>query len=304
MTNFGHHEIVNLMDFSIEDVFKSGWQRFKDRFLTVFLTILITYLLIIVGILGIGILVGIPVVLYLATKSLLFIPMIILVVVAGIVLFLYLVNWLFLAQITAITRPDRLEVIANIKDVRKKAFKYMVFSWLYGTFLIGLTFFFVFPVLPWIVWGGIANFVFMYETQGTLQPLWRSRELVKGHFWKVLAVMLIMWVLSWLVQMGFSQVKSISFIPVLLSLFILSPLSISILYSVFEKLKTGKPLKASYKNNGWVTVSVVGYILLFIILALTATVGINLLKNFDPSSFVPVKDGLNKSFPIPTIFEY
>lgn len=65
---------------------------------------------------------------------------------------------------------------------------------------------FVIPGIIFLVWFSFSNFVFIEKQVGVKEAMLKSKELVKGKFWKILGRLFVFGVFSILVEMVFSLV--------------------------------------------------------------------------------------------------
>lgn len=253
---------------NIDSLFHRAWTRYTSRlgkvlltgFLTMGFIIVAIALFFILGAMGAGIIAWVK-------HPLLFLiglPFLTALAVA----LMYLFSWSGLAYMRIVTIDDaKLGVWQNFMDTRTYVWRYLWFGLLSGLFIYGLwyTYILIFPLIVWAVWSVFAPFVFLYEGGGGLQPLWRSREIVKGHFWQVVGRFFLIGILSVAIMMGFSLTRQLKPLAFFVQILFLQPFGLSFNYEMYKALKDKKRTKQPSTGGVWIYLSIVGWVLIVIL---------------------------------------
>lgn len=274
---------------SIETLFSLAMERFKERFFNYFLLLLIGFGVSIVFFLVLGLVgFGLPMVVFTEPGQ---VPLVMgITVIANIIFwlayFIYLAPWFVLSVIHVMVSSEKTSPIQALKETRPHVFSFFGFTFLSSLFLFGLTPFMLITLyvvsLLWTIWGAFSYFVFLEEKRGGMYPLWASYARINQDFWpmvsKIAVPFIILMVISFV--LGF-----LSIIPLIGLLFIvlifiiticLGPLITSYLYELYKTTKKPEVVQAP---KIWVILSVVGFIITMIIIAVVSVLIITFVTN-------------------------
>lgn len=250
----------------LEGLFKRAFERTKERFVSYLLTWVVSF--------GIGILiillsllaVGVAVLLYVLTKSV--VLTVFFGIFATIVFYFALVfstSWISLATVSVLVSEEKLGAFDTLKKVKPLVWGYFWMSVLIGLFFVGLLPWGVLTLgvvlILWSFWATFATFVYLTTQKKGLQNLWVSRQMFLQRAWGIFGRLL-------LVNLGFVAINmflsmgggknglssGLSFLFGILA----SPFLVSFSYEIFKNLDVPNEVK---KPRVWVVFSVLGWIL-------------------------------------------
>lgn len=259
----------------IEALAQKAFERTKQRFWS--------YLFVYVIGIGIGLLAAIGLLIIGLILFLLFkaVNLPALTIVLGVVLglgffaaLIYLGSWIQLATLSVITDEKKVSVNESLKKTRTIVPGFVLLNVLSGLFIFGLLPFgvpslFVIFIL-WAVWGSLIGFVYLYQKQPQgIKSLWLSRQMVGQNFWGIVGRLLLMGGVIYLIIFLFALSKNslLSSLSPIVSL-VSTPFIIAFLYEIYKKLAVPK---ASVAPKVWITLSVIGWILMIVILLTVST---------------------------------
>ncbi len=221
---------------NIGELLKQTFQIYKNRF-WVFLGIsVIPFLasLVFAPLFLLPLLFGLPIIAF--CKSLgfvLLIPLILVIVVLGIVIFV--VNlWAGVSLLYAIKERDQeIGIRESFAMGWPKILSYWWISILNGLIIMLGFLLLIIPGIIFSIWFGFAIYVLISEEKKGMKALLRSKQLVKGYWWKVFWRFLVLGFIVFLVAFitGF-----IPFIRNIIYIFI-TPFSITFSFLIYENLK-------------------------------------------------------------------
>lgn len=128
-----------------------------------------------------------------------------LVIIFGIITFL-LGLWMSVSFIyNSLYRKKEMSVRETLSGGKKYFWKYLLFSIVYGIFLIGLFLLFIIPGIIFMIFWVFSSYVLIGQNKGILESLKTSREIVRGKWWHTFGFLL----LFGLIMIGISLVFSI-----------------------------------------------------------------------------------------------
>jgi len=257
----------------IENLIKLAFKRTKERFISYFLAAVLSFIIGIAAVTGFLILGGFLFFLFSLTKSL------ILLIIFGavflfclIIAFFYINSWTQLATVGILIKKDKMGVVETFKHVRPFVWGYLWFSFLYFIFIIGLL-----PIgllslsivlILWSFWGSFSIFVYLTQKRHKgLDYLWLSRSMINQRFWGIIGRMLLIgFALLFINILLISSRNSILGLGSMLFSVISQPFVISFNYEMYRLLAVPPKIE---KPKIWVGLSVVGWVVGFIILVLS-----------------------------------
>ncbi len=230
--------------FSVDALFHRAWDRFRSRFVKVLLTQLLGFGLIVLASVGICLILGLFVLIGVLFHN----PLLYLILVplglAALLFYIYLLLWTNLSYVRILIREDQIAgVWQNMVETKPWIFPYLVFSLLISLFSFGFGYLLFIPSLIWLFWGTFAVFTFLDDRSDGLQPLWRSRQLMKGYFWPVVGRLLLYSIGAYGLILIFSLNRYTSVISFVLSLVVVQPLQIAFTYQMYLELKKMNQIK-------------------------------------------------------------
>jgi hypothetical protein len=268
----------------VEGLLRRAFNRTKERFLSYFLTWVASF-----GI-GIGVLVlillaaGLIAILYGVTKSVLLVGVLGLVIgIGSYVALIYVSSWIALATISVLIDEEKLGVGATFAKVKPLVWGYFWMSLVIGLFIGGFAIFgfltlFVLFIL-WAFWSSFAPFVYLTQKRKGLDNLWVSKQMIEqralGIFGRMLLVNMVYLMVYLLIVFGMKNMAG-SGLSTLISVFA-TPFIFCFEYEMFKNLEVPTEVK---KQNGWVIVSIIGYVLMLVIFVLFGALIFSQLGNF------------------------
>lgn len=166
----------------------------------------------------------------------LFISGLILLLAAAWILFVFI--WPGVALIYAVKERKR-EI--GFRQSFGKAWPKLL-SYLWVSFLSGLAVFaglilLIIPGIIFMVWFSFSVYVLIAEDRKGTQALSRSKQLVKGRWWKVFGRLVMLWLLG-LIVVG--VLNSVPLVGTLIANLLISSFSVVYLYLLYEDLKEQK----------------------------------------------------------------
>ncbi len=265
----------NVYSWKIETLAQRAFERTKQRFWS--------YLFVYVMGIGIGLLAAIGLLIIGLILFLLFKAMnlpslaIVLGVIVGLGFFavlIYLGSWIQLATLSIITDEKKVSVNDSLKKTSAIVPGFVLLNALSGLFFFGLLPFGVLSLfvvfILWAIWGSLTGFIYLYQKQPQgLKSLWLSRQMVGQNFWGVVGRLLLMGGVIYLIIFLFTLSKNslLSSLVPIVSL-VSTPFIIAFLYEIYKNLTVPK---VSVTPKVWVTLSVIGWVLMIVVLVTAST---------------------------------
>ncbi len=189
------------------------------------------------------------------------------VVLADILLFILIGGWIGLSYVKVLIDEDKIGPFEAFSKTRPLIGKYTVFLLLQFLFFVGLSVYLFIPIFIWVVWAILTVFVFLNEEENRtgLRPLFMSKELVKGNYFKILALMLLLWGVSLLFGVISLNSKTIMVLWNIFSFTFFAPFTVLVYHEVYKQLREFKPNAQPTTAKVSLVLSFVGWI--FIVLA-------------------------------------
>lgn len=262
-------------NWSIEHLINLAFKRTKERFVSYFLGYVLSFAMMI-GVMLL-LLVGIGITVFVGTvfKSAVVTGFLGLGLLLLFILFVvYLGTWLQLAIVDVLISEKKPNLTLAIKNVKPYVWSYIHLSVLGGLFILGL-----FPLgmltlgiilILWGIWNSFTIFIFLHNQPKGLSSLWLSRQIVNQRFWGIVGRTLLVsgaiFVFQFmLIMYGQGNSGLVGFISFLISLFS-GPFIISFNYEMFKNLSVPSTVQ---KPTGWIVISTIGLIIMFLALVFT-----------------------------------
>lgn len=250
----------------LEHLFKAAFQRTKSRLLSYIIGWLLFYAMLLGACLAIALVAGLHFLVFAVTKSpavvgtLAFISSI-----AAIVGIAYLGSWGTLATTLILIAEKPITISDAMKEVKPIIWRYLGVSVLMTLFFVGIMSISAFTLfilmIVWMVWSAFALFIFLEEKQGGLASVWKSKAMIKGHFWAVFGRFVLIWVAMYVVMIalsfGAANYKALNLVTFILSLLV-GPFAMSYMYEIYKNLPK---VEKAEKSMGWIIALVVGWLL-------------------------------------------
>jgi len=220
----------------VGELLKQAFQIYKNR-IGVFLVIsIIPFLasLVFAPLFLIPLLLGLPIILFYKGLGLvLLIPLILVTVVLAIAIFI--VNlWAGVSLLYAIKERDQeIGIRESFAKARPKILSYWWISILVGLITMLGFILLIVPGIIFSVWFSLAVYVLVSEEKKGMKALLRSKELVKGYWWKIFWRLLV---LSFVVFLIAYIAGFIPFVKNIIYIFI-TPFSVTFSFLIYENLK-------------------------------------------------------------------
>jgi hypothetical protein len=265
---------------TIDEVMNETWARIKARFWSFTLLAAIP----VISVLVIGLLLVILFILFPSLFSTLsvhtmsdlkfpfgvFIPL----GIAGLAIIAVTV-WSMLALYTQAISPVQIPIKQAFLENKSRFFPFIWLSLLLGIIICGSFVFFVIPAVIFSIFFVFWIFTFLVEGERGMAALLKSREYVRGNWWKTLGYMSILFVVSIVlsfilrltekVSVGLSGLLNLAyqiFFPMFTAVYL------SVLFSKYQIAKKGVTITATKKDK-WVYLGtgILGFLLMFGVLA-------------------------------------
>jgi uncharacterized membrane protein len=142
-------------------------------------------------------------------------------------------------------------------------------------------------LLVWVVWGVFAGFIYLYHKQPKgLKSLWLSREMVRPNFWKITGRLLLVFGIFYLITtlLSSSNNSLLSLLSAVVSI-VSAPFTLAFAYEMYKNLAV--PNNASTPTV-WVTLSVIGWIVMIVIGVSVGTVLTSMFGQMMKGNKIPV----------------
>lgn len=274
----------------IENLIRSAWKRTLDRFVSYFLAIVLSLVIFIAVFLVCGlvaaVLIGLSAAFSLSNLGLVSALLIILVSLVGYLVLLYVGSLVSLLINEVVIQDVKTGVMEALAKVRPLVWDYAWLSFLMSLFFAGLFIWGVLSLLVvfflWSVWASFITFVFLEKRRRGLDNLWLSKAMVAQKFWGIVGRIILVNVAAFIISSILASSKnSILEIGSVLVSLITQPFLISFSYEMY-RLIPDPVAPATKKPKAWIIMSVVGWLLGVLAIALLASSFMTLFKSFSP----------------------
>jgi hypothetical protein len=183
---------------------------------------------------------------------------------------IYLGSWIQLTVLSVITDDKKMSVNEALKKTRPLVPGFIVLALLNGLFIAGLLPFGILSLfiifILWAIWGAFTGLVYLYQKQPRgLNSLWLSRQMVDQNFWGIVGRLILVGAVIYffLFLFTFSGNSFLRSLSPIVSL-VVTPFIIAFLYEMYKNLTVPKTVTTP---TVWITLSVIGWVLLLIVIA-------------------------------------
>ncbi len=197
-------------------------------------------------------------------------------------LFFVIFYWVNLAYFsTVISEDEKQNIFISLSSTFSLAKSFTFFSIKRGIFFIGLFAFFLIPGIIWSVWDAFSDYVFLLDpnSRGGLRPLYKSRGLIRGYFWKVAAMLILFQITANAIGISIvgldesSAALMLAGIINLILIFVVNPFFLLVFHEMYKSLQAQNQPPSStpvlsiiFSTLGWVIIILL-FFLFFIIVA-------------------------------------
>jgi len=197
------------------------------------------------------------------TFGFILLPFVVLIVAAYVILMIVISIWSSLSLLYAIKeREQKIGIKEAFNKSWPKVLSYWWISIISGFIIIGGYLLFIIPGIILAIWFSLAAYVLVSEDRTGMIALFRSRQLIKGYWWKVFWRFLVMGIIISLITFVAGFIPFIKNIIYLLT----TPFSIIFSFLIYENLKKLKgevlfdPPERKAKI-GFILIGVIGFLL-------------------------------------------
>ncbi len=254
----------------LETLVSNAFKQSKERFLSYLFVYIIGVLITVTAAVVIALSAGF---LFLLSKT---VNLLILTIFLGAILaiaviaaLLYFGSWIQLAILSVITNKQKISVSESLVKTRPIVPGFIIVNVLSGLFILGLLPFGVLSLLTifflWGIWGAFTGLVYLYQKQPKgLDSLWLSKQMVDQNFWGIVGRIVLVWAVIYffIFLFTFSKNSFLGSLSPIISI-IVTPFIIAFIYEIYKNLSVPKSIKLP---SVWVTLSVIGWIILLVII--------------------------------------
>lgn len=184
---------------------------------------------------------------------------------------LYLLFWTGLASLIALVGEKEKDIFGYFIKAKSMLKNYILMGIKSFLLVLGLlpfaflTLFIIF--LPWMVWPIFSSYIFLENPQGNLNPIWKSKKVLEGNFWRVVGLTIIPGIVIFIagIYWGLNVKGWMSFLWTPITQLFYTPLYLLYIHEIYLSLKTDVEIDSSY-GSGWKNLSIIGYCLMSLLL--------------------------------------
>lgn len=282
-------DVINNDPWQIEGLISRSFNRTKERFISYFLALVLVFLISLALVVAFLLVSGLVMLLVSLTGQ----PLIIgsfafLLFTLFLLAMYYLSSLATLLMNQVIIQDSVVGVMESFKTVWPAIWGYVWLLFLISLFMTGLLPFgiltFGVVLILWSFWGSFNVFIFLEKRKGGLYSFWLSRSLIDQRFWGVAGRLLLLNAAVIFISfiLAVSKNSFLEIISVAWGL-LAAPFVLSFRYEIYHLLPQPEVVK---RPTAWVTVSVIGWILIAVSSVFLIGAGIDAAKNFDPNYYL------------------
>ncbi len=210
-------------------------------------------------------------------------------------------NWTNLAYLkTVISEEKNKNILASLSSTLPLAKDFTFFSIKRGVFIIGLFGFFIIPGIIWSIWDALSEYVFLLDKnfRGGLKPLYKSRSLMRGYFWKIAGMLILFQIAANAVGVIFIGSDEGFYLWILagvinlISIFAITPFFLIVFHEIYKFLQYPNAEHQPSVPIISIILSTLGWIIIFTIISIIYITTNNAFgiqeKNFTPINNIEI----------------
>lgn len=186
---------------------------------------------------------------------------------------LYLLFWTGLASLIALVGEKEKDIFGYFIKAKSMLKNYILMGIKSLLLVLGLFPFAILTIfilfIPWMIWPIFSNYIFLENPQGNLNPIWKSKKMLEGRFWKVLGLTMLPGIVIFIAGIfwGLNVKGWMNYLWTPITQLLYTPLYILYVHEIYLSLKTDVEIDSSY-GSGWKNLSIIGYCLMSLLLLL------------------------------------
>lgn len=186
---------------------------------------------------------------------------------------LYLLFWTGLASLMALVGEKEKDIFGYFIKAKSMLKNYILMTIKSTLLVLGLLPFAILTIfvlfIPWMIWPIFSNYIFLENPQGNLNPIWKSKKMLEGRFWKVVGLTILPGIVIFVAGIfwGMNVKGWMSYLWTPITQLLYTPLYILYVHEIYLSLKTDVETDSSY-GSGWKNLSIIGYCLMSLLILL------------------------------------